>query len=101
MDIGMTEHARPILTMDGYQLVALTQDHTYDPDRIIAYVVTTMSGARLHHARTLEEARSWMERQVEGQVRSEEHTSGLQSLMRSSYAVFCLKKKKRQTENWT
>src|SRR3546814_6592895 len=27
--------------------------------------------------------------------RSEEHTSELQSLMRNSYAVFCLKKKKR------
>src|SRR3546814_5786223 len=30
-------------------------------------------------------------------VRSEEHTSELQSLMRISYAVFCLKKKKRNT----
>src|SRR3546814_5176973 len=29
-------------------------------------------------------------------VRSEEHTSELQSLMRLSYAVFCLKKKKLQ-----
>src|SRR3546814_10185092 len=29
-------------------------------------------------------------------LRSEEHTSELQSLMRISYAVFCLKKKKRQ-----
>src|SRR3546814_3198057 len=29
-------------------------------------------------------------------VRSEEHTSELQSLMRISYAVFCLKKKKEQ-----
>src|SRR3546814_10555728 len=29
--------------------------------------------------------------------RSEEHTSELQSLMRSSYAVFCLKKKKNPT----
>src|SRR3546814_8796897 len=28
-----------------------------------------------------------------GEARSEEHTSELQSLMRSSYAVFCLKKK--------
>src|SRR3546814_8177565 len=28
--------------------------------------------------------------------RSEEHTSELQSLMRSSYAVFCLKKKKKR-----
>src|SRR3546814_9337087 len=34
-----------------------------------------------------------------GLVRSEEHTSELQSLMRISYAVFCLKKKKNnQTE---
>src|SRR3546814_2266078 len=31
--------------------------------------------------------------------RSEEHTSELQSLMRISYAVFCLKKKNKQT-NW-
>src|SRR3546814_3413032 len=30
-------------------------------------------------------------------VRSEEHTSELQSLMRNSYAVFCLKKKKYTT----
>src|SRR3546814_7858679 len=29
-------------------------------------------------------------------VRSEEHTSELQSLMRISYAVFCLKKKKKE-----
>src|SRR3546814_9740551 len=31
--------------------------------------------------------------------RSEEHTSELQSLMRISYAVFCLKKKKIKTRN--
>src|SRR3546814_1925671 len=31
--------------------------------------------------------------------RSEEHTSELQSLMRISYAVFCLKKKKKKTRN--
>src|SRR3546814_4861535 len=31
--------------------------------------------------------------------RSEEHTSELQSLMRISYAVFCLKKKKATTSN--
>src|SRR3546814_6375815 len=30
-------------------------------------------------------------------TRSEEHTSQLQSLMRSSYAAFCLKKKKKTT----
>src|SRR3546814_10095002 len=32
------------------------------------------------------------------QTRSEEHTSELQSLMRISYAVFCLKKKKYKPE---
>src|SRR3546814_6907067 len=32
-------------------------------------------------------------------LRSEEHTSELQSLMRISYAVFCLKKKKKTTTN--
>src|SRR3546814_5050773 len=33
--------------------------------------------------------------------RSEEHTSELQSLMRISYAVFCLKKKKQINDNMT
>src|SRR3546814_6755884 len=32
------------------------------------------------------------------EVRSEEHTSELQSLMRISYAVFCLKKKNKHTQ---
>src|SRR3546814_3827731 len=34
-------------------------------------------------------------------MRSEEHTSELQSLMRISYAVFCLKKKKTTTQQNT
>src|SRR3546814_6821314 len=39
----------------------------------------------------------WLRRSVVGYTqlpRSEEHTSELQSLMRNSYAVFCLKKQK-------
>src|SRR3546814_5896457 len=35
------------------------------------------------------------------ELRSEEHTSELQSLMRISYAVFCLKKKKHTTREIT
>src|SRR3546814_5510800 len=35
----------------------------------------------------------WHADGLEGSVRSEEHTSELQSLMRISYAVFCLKQK--------
>src|SRR3546814_4763027 len=37
-------------------------------------------------------------RAPQGCLRSEEHTSELQSLMRISYAVFCLKKKKQQQQ---
>src|SRR3546814_8727860 len=36
-----------------------------------------------------------------GDSRSEEHTSELQSLMRISYAVFCLKKKKNKNRTTT
>src|SRR3546814_2103048 len=38
------------------------------------------------------------EQDVDHQQRSEEHTSELQSLMRISYAVFCLKKKNKTTD---
>src|SRR3546814_3370057 len=38
------------------------------------------------------------ENAIDGGPRSEEHTSELQSLMRSSYAVFCLKKKKKKIQ---
>src|SRR3546814_2758380 len=41
------------------------------------------------------------QRERRGEARSEEHTSELQSLMRISYAVFCLKKKKRDNKQQT
>src|SRR3546814_2622329 len=47
-------------------------------------------GGRIHHAWLLAGPRGW--------GRSEEHTSELQSLMRISYAVFCLKKKNTNYE---
>src|SRR3546814_5994804 len=48
----------------------------------------TCGGCALQH---LAESKQILAKQ---RVRSEEHTSELQSLMRISYAVFCLKKKK-------
>src|SRR3546814_1765046 len=46
-------------------------------------------------ANPLTVAKAYQQFQIDGLVeRSEEHTSELQSLMRISYAVFCLKKKK-------
>src|SRR3546814_6894227 len=58
---------------------------------------------QLWHRRGRRIARSWPQprRYDEAGVplRSEEHTSELQSLMRISYAVFCLKKKKNKNQN--
>src|SRR3546814_5814387 len=45
------------------------------------------------------EAGAEVARHALGLARSEEQTSELQSLMRISYAVFCLKKKKKQTKH--
>src|SRR3546814_4164465 len=45
--------------------------------------------------------RSQHHRSPDWRARSEEHTSELQSLMRISYAVFCLKKKKNQKRPYT
>src|SRR3546814_3292965 len=43
-----------------------------------------------------------LDHRLRGEMRrSEEHTSELQSLMRISYAVFCLKKKKKKHNNQT
>src|SRR3546814_2643943 len=48
------------------------------------------------HAQGLAEGRAAARLELSQQVaRSEEHTSELQSLMRISYAVFCLKKKNK------
>src|SRR3546814_1637899 len=69
-------------------------------------IFTNESGAAVHVLNSaFDEALATFERSVQGYiknlkgqeavlVRSEEHTSELQSLMRISYAVFCLKKKK-------
>src|SRR3546814_7847095 len=53
------------------------------------------SGAPIYMAPLLIpiEILSYLSRPISLSVRSEEHTSELQSLMRISYAVFCLKKK--------
>src|SRR3546814_1326509 len=53
------------------------------------------ASGRLPSARSL--SRPWLGEPANPRGRSEEHTSELQSLMRISYAVFCLKKKKTNT----
>src|SRR3546814_6255015 len=64
----------------------------------------TLWGALINASRSLAGiTRSLTKGEPEGSetrhnIRSEEHTSELQSLMRISYAVFCLKKKKRRQQ---
>src|SRR3546814_9854784 len=53
--------------------------------------------ARLSGASQGKQSRACPDRRTRDIRRSEEHTSELQSLMRISYAVFCLKKKKHNT----
>src|SRR3546814_10009244 len=51
---------------------------------------------RRGHQRSADLAQLDRGRLQQAELRSEEHTSELQSLMRISYAVFCLKKKKKR-----
>src|SRR3546814_5560067 len=62
-------------------------------DRVAQIVPAAVQRARFAEVEELDET----VRGVGGFGRSEEHTSELQSLMRISYAVFCLKKKRRTT----
>src|SRR3546814_2641977 len=54
-----------------------------------------LAPGNLVEALNLKAVRDVVEHRSMWQKRSEEHTSELQSLMRISYAVFCLKKKKK------
>src|SRR3546814_7553203 len=65
-----------------------------DIEKESAEIILREGGERAHIAAECEAIRGGAEFRVQfGQARSEEHTSELQSLMRISYAVFCLKKK--------
>src|SRR3546814_5173081 len=73
------------VAFEQFEEISLSRQQTLKPCEHPAYpcLVTHV----LHHVARLRH-------RAEPAVRSEEHTSELQSLMRISYAVFCLKKKK-------
>src|SRR3546814_9353334 len=62
--------------------------------RLAGYCYASPYRPRSAYRYTLENSIYLAEDQTGRGLRSEEHTSELQSLMRISYAVFCLKKKK-------
>src|SRR3546814_3900969 len=85
-------YAAAALARDQQMHFAQLRGCSHDRQRCVLYrrIVMFNPNQRLHHAtpRALSLPTS--------SSRSEEHTSELQSLMRISYAVFCLKKKKKQ-----
>src|SRR3546814_6082644 len=95
-------------------MVAFASDHFDLLSQFARRVATGTTGARLNElawSRGWPANRPWVQRYLSGPLggdaqiaelvlehqchRSEEHTSELQSLMRISYAVFCLKTKKK------
>src|SRR3546814_1128664 len=62
-----------------------------------AHAVLLLDQAGWHNSRALEIPDNITLLPIPPKCRSEEHTSELQSLMRISYAVFCLKKQKTTT----
>src|SRR3546814_7761446 len=72
------------------KLIAISKTHPAD-----AILPLIHAGQRVFGENRVQEAQAkWPELKAVYADRSEEHTSELQSLMRHSYAVFCLKKKK-------
>src|SRR3546814_9487375 len=82
------------LRSDGLRIVMLTGDNATTANAV-ARIVGGLDEVRAE-LKPEDKAQAIAELKASG--RSEEHTSELQSLMRISYAVFCLKKKKETTK---
>src|SRR3546814_1930251 len=87
-----------VLAVDDQLADILDGDVAGDVGVVEATVRVFLDDARLGHgAKALTDAslqHGAVQHGLQGGCRSEEHTSELQSLIRISYAVFCLKKKK-------
>src|SRR3546814_7965217 len=87
-EIGVARHPRDFALVEQWnRLHEFSQVVVADlvGERVIAFGIDPLADQHLQPADLGE------------QFRSEEHTSELQSLMRISYDVFCLKKKKQST----
>src|SRR3546814_5170950 len=107
--VGHAERVRRLRHLRGKILLASRQPLGDRDGRVVAgldddavdQVLDTDTLADLdEHLRSALAPRllAYRKRVVERETRSEEHTSELQSLMRISYAVFCLKKKTTKTK---
>src|SRR3546814_4358747 len=80
----------------GNQLLALQSQQIADLTALLAAQGRAQTLEAARDAATEAQGREQFRRFMTRSGRSEEHTSELQSLMRISYAVFCLKKKNNQ-----
>src|SRR3546814_3786875 len=80
----------PISNASADELATFVRGEGIDADRFKAAMASPEVDALMQRARDFAIASG-----LRGTPRSEEHTSELQSLMRISFAVFCLKTKKR------
>src|SRR3546814_4201678 len=87
------DRASTMLVEDLGHLVSVTEIAERLPTEV------ALRDAAVHAGRILALLHARMPNHVEEVSRSEEHTSELQSLMRISYAVFCLKKTKYKRTN--
>src|SRR3546814_5875854 len=95
----------PVSTLVCTDLIGVTRGRSFPSDELPHYVDAGCGWVPANSALTPQDiiasANPWGAygdlRLIPDLSRSEEHTSELQSLMRISYAVFCLKKKKKQT----
>src|SRR3546814_6263889 len=71
-----------------------------DESKFVNGQIISCDGGLMTHLPQVADHSEWEARHRKPPGRSEEHTSELQSLMRISYAVFCLKKKKLNTSRY-
>src|SRR3546814_8982340 len=96
-----TDTLFPYTTLFRSAVVVNEPRALFDPFALQTKAVRSPSGYKLNGVKSLVPAAATSElfviaAELDGKPRSEEHTSELQSLMRISYAVFCLKKKNIQ-----
>src|SRR3546814_1464564 len=92
----MAVELRPVLMCDDRLTETRDAQQGRAPVGDDAEVVDEPAQRRFHLRERRRRHHQSAERNLAAEVRSEEHTSELQSLMRISYAVFCLKKKNNQ-----
>src|SRR3546814_8431139 len=91
-DLASRLDAQSARQLDRIGAVAMIGVEIVEPHGGLAHQHLTGAGLAERHFAPVDDLGAAL------RLRSEEHTSELQSLMRISYAVFCLKKKKTKTK---